>query len=172
MSSYIKGNLLHVFYKYDASTYKFFAYGQSDSLTVTSNTNEISSKDSGNHPDVEVSSTTWSLSSSMYTTKETLNTALSMANSAKPYTFAFAVAKDESGTSAADGLQPVTGYGSTQTWEIDPSTFVQYGNAIVTNMSVESGVGEVSQVSLDMTGLGALSATEPTGSRLHPYVTA
>lgn len=164
MSKYVKANLVNLFYK-SGDTYTFFGYGQSHSLTVSSSTTEISSKDHGNHPDTEVNQTTFSLSGEFYFTKENANTALAMANAATPITFCFAQTAE---TDAASGLSGVTNYGNQTSWTIG-SDFKQYGNAIITNFQISSQVGEVATCTLEATGQGALSGTEPTGSNLHPW---
>lgn len=164
MSKYVKANLINLFYKTEDG-YKFFAYGQSHSLSVSSSTTEVSSKDHGNHPDSEVTQTSFTLSGEFYFTKENANTALAMANAATPITFCFAQVAE---TSAADGLQPVTNYGSQSTWSIG-SDFKEYGNAIITSFSIQSQTGEVATCSIEATGQGALSATEPTGTNAHAW---
>ena len=164
MSKYVKANLINLFYK-TSSGYNFFAYGQSHGLQVSSSTTEISSKDHGNHPDQEVSSTTFTLSGEFYFTKENANTALAMANAATPITFCFAQTAE---TNAADGLSGVTNYGNQTSWT--PGTdFKQYGNAIITSFSITSQTGEVATCSIEATGQGALSGTEPTGSNAHAW---
>ena len=164
--TYVKGNLINIFYKTGSNTWAYFAYGQSHSLQISSSTTEISSKDHGNHPDQEVSSTTFTMSGEFYFTKDNATKAIKMANDAKPITFAFAkVADNANGTLAADGLSGVTGYGSTDAFTIDSSTdsaFVEYGNGIVTGANITSQTGEVATISIDITGQGALSTSEPS----------
>jgi hypothetical protein len=164
--SYIKGNLINIFYKTGTDTWAYFAYGQSHSLQISSSTTEISSKDHGNHPDQEVSSTTFTMSGEFYFTKDNATKAIAMANAAKPITFAFAkVADNATGTLAADGLSGVTGYGDTAAFTIDSSaatSFVEYGNGIITSASITAQQGEVATISIDITGQGALSTSEPS----------
>ena len=164
MSKYVKANLINLFYKGEEG-YKFFAYGQSHSLSVSSSTTEVSSKDHGNHADSEISNTSFTISGEFYFTKENANTALAMANAATPITFCFAQVAE---TSAADGLKPVTNYGNQTTWTIG-SDFKQYGNAIITSFSITSQSGEVATCSIEATGQGALSSTEPEGSNAHAW---
>lgn len=154
---YIKANLVNLFYN-DGTNWVPFAYGQSHGLSVSSQTSEVSSKDHGNHPDQEVTSTSFTLSGSFYFTKENANTALAMANKAVPITWCFA---QVSQTDYASGLQPVTNYGEQQAWT--PGTdFKQFGEGIVTSFSIESQVGEVATCNMEITGRGALSGTTPS----------
>lgn len=153
---YIKANLVNLFY-HDGTSFVPFAYGQSHGLSVSSQTTEVSSKDHGNHPDSEVTSTSFTLSGSFYFTKENANTALAMANAAAPITWVFAQVAE---TDYASGLQPVTNYGTQNSWT--PGTdFKQYGEGIVTSFSIESQTGEVATCNLEITGRGALSNTAP-----------
>lgn len=164
MSKYVKANLVNLFYK-SGETYKFFAYGQSHGLSVSSSTTEISSKDHGNHPDVEVNQTTAELTGEFYFTKENANTALAMANAATPITWCFAQTAE---TDAASGLVGVTNYGEQTSWT--PGTdFKQYANGKVTNFSITSQTGEVATCSITITCDGAVTGTEPTGTNLHPW---
>ena len=154
---YIKANLVNLFY-HDGTAWVPFAYGQSHGLSVSSQTSEVSSKDHGNHPDQEVTSTSFTLSGSFYFTKENANTALAMANAAAPITWCFA---QVSQTDYASGLKPVTNYGEQDAWT--PGTdFKEYGSGIVTSFSIESQAGEVATCNLEITGRGALSSTAPT----------
>jgi hypothetical protein len=171
MANYIKGNLVNVFY-HDGTNWVFFAYTQSSNLQISNSLNSISSKDHGIHPDRVLQESTWSISNTAYSTPATLNVITNMAQSAKEYSFAFALVNEAaSGQPDADGLAPVTGVGDVSTWTIG-STWVRYGNGMVSQASIESNVGDVSQISLDITGLGGLSATAQTGDRLKSYTTA
>ena len=164
MSKYVKGNLINLFYK-GADGYNFFAYGQNHSLNVSSTTTSISSKDHGNHPDTEVQETTFTFGGEFYFNKENANTALAMANAAVPITFCFAETTEQN---AADGLAPVTGTGTQQSWT-PGSDFKQYGNVIITSFQITANQGDVATCSIEGTGVGALSATEPTSTNLHPW---
>lgn len=106
------------------------------------------------------------MSGEFYFTKDNATKAIKMANDAKPITFAFAKCADNAnGTLAADGLSGVTGYGDTAAFTIDSSAgtaFVEYGNGIITSASITAQQGEVATISIDITGQGALSTSEPT----------
>lgn len=168
MEKYIFGNLINVFY-HDGTDWKFFAYTQSSNLQISNSLNAISSKDSGIHPDRVLNESTWSISNTAYSTTNTLNVITNMAQSAKEYSFAFALVNEAStGQPHADGLAPVTGVGDVSTWTVG-SAWVRYGNGMVSQASIESNTGDVSSISLDITGLGGLSSTAQTGDRLKSY---
>lgn len=162
MPSYVKGNLINVFYATKVgndTVWKYFAHTTSNSLQMSSQTNEISSKDLGNHPDHEVTSQNWTMSGEFYFTTENANVAMAMANSAKRISFAFAKVSNPD-SAAADGLKPVTGYGNETAWT-KGTDFVQYGSARCTSFSITAAQGEVCTCSTEFTGDGALSSTAP-----------
>lgn len=161
MSTYVKSNLIHMFYA-DSSTptWSYFGYIQSNSLSMTNNFTEISSKQHGNWPDQEVSGSAWTMSQSCYVTTDNVNKILKMASDAKPITWCFCkVAEDDS--VAATGLQPVTGMGETSEYTIG-SAFKKYGNAIVSSASISSNSGEVATVDVELQGLSGLTDSAPS----------
>lgn len=152
--SYTKGNLVNVFY-HNGDAWKTFAYSQNNSLSTSSETNEVTSKDHGLHPDTEVTGANWSMSGEYLFSPADANIIIAMQQSGKPYSFCFAQTTQ---TNYADGLQPVTGVGSTEAWA-PGNTFCKYGDGIVTSAEVSASNGEVATVSLEITGSGALKDT-------------
>ena len=61
MANYTKGTLVNVFY-HDGTAWKAFAYSTNNSLSMSSETTDISSKDHSLHPDREVTATSFSMS--------------------------------------------------------------------------------------------------------------
>ena len=171
MEKYTKSNLMCIFYATGTASevkWKYFGWGQSHGLSVTSQTNEITSKMHGLHPDKEISSISFEMSQTVYASIPNLNTALEMANAATPITWAFAKVSNPD-TVAADGLSTVTNYGKETDFTFEGSEFVQYGAGIVTSASVSSEVGSVASIDMTITGMGALSSTVPTGQLLHLF---
>jgi hypothetical protein len=76
--------------------------------------------------------------------------------------------KDTSGTSAADGLKPVTNYGTTEKWEI--GDYVQYANGKLTSLNITANTGEVASIDITIDLTSALSKTVPSGANLKKYV--
>lgn len=153
---YVQSNLVNLFYN-DGTSWVPFAYGQSHGLSVSSQTTEVSSKDHGLKPDQTITSTNATLSGSFYFTKENANTALAMANAATAITWCFAQVAE---TDFANGLQPVTNYGTQQAWT--PGTdFKQFVSGTVTSFSIESQTGEIATCNLEITCSGGLSGTAP-----------
>lgn len=171
IDKYTKSNLMCIFYATGTTSnpvWKYFGWGQSHGLSVTSQTNEITSKMHGLHPDKEISSISFEMSQTVYASISNLNTALEMANSAAPITWAFAKVSNPD-TVAADGLKTVTNYGNETDFTFSGSDFVQYGAGIVTSASVSSEVGSVASIDMTISGMGALSSTAPTGDLLHVF---
>lgn len=179
MANYIKGNLLNIFYAVSetgidssiaSTSWKFFAYTQSSGLSISNSLTNISSKSHGEHPDKILQESTATLSSTAYGTIEDLNNAVQMAQDGKEYSFCFCkVAEDD--TVANTGLNSVTGVGSVSAFT--PGTqFVKYANGIVSSASISSQTGDMSSIDIEITTLGALSDTAPTGDRLKPFVKA
>ena len=171
MANYLKGNLINIFY-HNGTSWVFFAYTQSSNLQISNSLNAISSKDHGIHPDRILSESTFTLSNTCYATTTSLDVITNMAQSAKEYSFCFALVNEAtSGQPDADGLSSVTGVGSVASWT--PGTaWVRYGNGVVSSASVESQTGDMAQVSLEVTGAGGLASAAQTGDRLKSYSTS
>lgn len=157
MANYVKADLLHIFYK-DGDAYTYFGYSQSDSLTIQQALTEVSSKDHGVHSDQTPGTQTWSMSGTFYYSAASGAKLIDMALAGKQVDFCFAQAAE---TNAEDGLKPVSGFGEQTAWTIGSVAY--YGKGYITNMSLESSHGDVAQCSFDVTGVGALSTTAPTG---------
>ena len=158
--TYVKSNLLHMFYADSSTTWAYFGYIQSNGLSMTNNFTEISSKQHGNWPDQEVSGSTWTMSQSAYVTTDNASKALKMAADAKPITWCFCkVAENDS--VAATGLKPVTGMGDTSVYTIG-SAFKKYGNGILSSASISSDAGSVATVDIEIQGMGGLMDSAPS----------
>ena len=160
MASYVKGNLINLFY-WDGSKYVALAYSQSHELSFQVSTTDISSKDHGIYPDKEVTGSSWTMSGEYYFTVENAKLITEMAKSTKPYTFCLAQT-GSSAEDAANGLKPVTGAGEKTEWTPGASLWVQYGNALVTSATVSAGAGETATLKIDLQGIGALVDTDET----------
>lgn len=176
MEKYIKGNLLNVFYSYmDSSVatpeWKFFCYTQASSLTVSNSLTNVSSKSHGNHPDKILQESTFELSNEAYGTVTDLNNAVKMSQEGKPYSFCFCKVSDTGADDDIDntGLQDVTNVGDSSTFTIG-SEFKKFGSGIVNSLTVNSQTGDMSSVSISITGIGGLSDTEPTGTARLSFV--
>lgn len=159
--NYKKGNLVNLFI-YDTSAWRTFAYSTNNGLSTSSETNQVSSKDHGNWPDTEVTGTTWSMSGEYLMTPEDASVVLGMQGSGKRYTFAFGMVNE---TEWADGLKSVTDISTNAKWT-PGSTFMRYGNGLITSAEISAANGEQATMSLEITGSGALSATAPANASI------
>lgn len=162
--NYKKGNCLNVFY-HDATSWKVWAYSTNNSLSTSSETNQISSKDHGLHPDTEITGNSFSMSGEYLFTPENANVALGMQQSGLPYTFAFAQINQDNWQ---DGLKSVTDISTNTAWT-PGSSFVKYGSALVTSVEVGASNGETATLSIELTGSGALSDSAPANASILKY---
>lgn len=167
--AYVQGNLLNIFYN-DGTNWKTFGYTQNNSLAVSNETTTISSKDHGLHPDTTVTGSSWTMSGESYFIAAEADIIMDMADSAKPYTFAFArVDQDDYAAGLKDVTNAPTG---AEKWTLEKGTWIRYGNGIVTSSTITANNGEVATVQLEITGSGALSKTAPATINSYKAATA
>lgn len=125
---YVKGNLVNLFI-YDVSAWRTLSYSQNNSLTASSETTQISSKDHGIWGDTETTGLSWSMSGEYIMTPTDADVVMNMQASGKNYTFCFCQVNE---SQWAPGIQPVTDISTNTKWT--PGTvFARYGNGQVTN---------------------------------------
>lgn len=162
--TYKKGNLLNVFF-YDTSVWRTLAHSTNNSLSTSSETTQVSSKDFGNHPAQEITGSTWSMSGEYLLNPEDASIVLAMQDSGKTYTFAFGVVTE---TDWAAGIKPVTDISTNAKWT-PGSTFMRYGNGLVTSAEIGAPNGDQATMSLEITGSGALSSTQPANASINKW---
>lgn len=157
MGNYIKGNLLNVFYRTgntSTGAWAALAYSTSNSLSMSTETTDISSKDHGLHPDKQVTGSSWSMSGEYYFTPENANKIISMKESGVPQYVCFCQVAQ---TDYSKGLKSVTGISDASTAWTPGTSFVKYGKALVTSCEISGGDGETATMSVEFTGSGALT---------------
>jgi hypothetical protein len=152
MKDYTRGSLINLFY-HDGQAWKTFAYSTSSSMEMSNELSEVASKDFGLNPHQSVNKSSWSFSGEYLFSPANATIITDMLQKGKIYSFAFAVCAE---TDYASGLKPETGVGTQDSWSIG-STFVKYGDVVVTQASVTASNGEVATISLTLTSSGALS---------------
>lgn len=157
MKDYTRGSLINLFY-HDGTNWKTLAYSTNTSMEMSNELSEVASKDMGLNPHQSVNKTTWSFSGEYLFSPDNAKIATTMLQSGKTYTFAFAVVAESDYTS---GLKSETGIGSNDAWTIG-SSFVKYGDIVVTSASLSAANGEVATMSLTLTSSGALADAAPT----------
>ena len=106
----------------------------------------------------------WSISGEYLFTPDNANIIQAMADSGDLYSFCLATVAEEANW--ADGIQPVTDISTNAKWTVG-SSWVRYGDALVTSVEVSAPQGEVATCSLELTGSGALLKT--VMSTIHGY---
>lgn len=156
-----KGNDLMLFVDVDGTgTYKSVAFATNHTLTLSTETEEVQSKDSGYDGATMAKKTTWELTSeNMYIESEFIKLFEKMYSNDKYLKVAF-------GTTAGDAKT-----GLTQDDQIDPATsnytpattgFIKYGTALISSLTLNAQAGENSTYSLTLTGSGSLTTTKPS----------
>ena len=151
------GTQLNLFF-HNGIKYVSFGHATANSLQVSNETQTVSSKDMGRHPQVETTGSNWSCSGSMLFTPDNAAKVMGMAQSGQPYTIAFATIAENKWQ---DGLKSVTDISTNTSWSIGASGFVRYGDAIVTSASITANDGETCTMDVEFTGSGRLLTTAP-----------
>lgn len=128
---------------------KSLAYATSHTLSITGNTIEISSKDSGYFGASEIGNITWEITSeNLYTDSEFDNLFTAMV-AKTPITVTFGHADNYNANGLGD---------SSTNWIPDTSVGAKYyqGPAIITSLQANANTGENSTYSITLTGNGAL----------------
>lgn len=149
--SYSKGNLLNLFI-HNGTNWVALAHGINHSLSRSNETTSVSSKDMGIHDQQEVTASSWNMSGEYLFTAGNANIIMDMADKAEPYSICFAKVAQ---TEWSDGIQPVTDISTNATWTVG-STWVRYGDALVTSCEITANNGETATISVEFTGSGAL----------------
>lgn len=156
MANYVKGNLVNVFY-HNGTSWVTLGYSTSNSLSVSNETTQVSSKDHGLHPDTEVTGSSWSMSGEYLFTAANAQVVMGMQKQGKAFSVCFAQVSE---SNYADGLKPVTDIETNSAWTVG-SAFCKYGNAIVTSAEISAANGETATMSVEFTGSGALLDAAP-----------
>ena len=155
-----KGNQLQLFY-HNGTKYVTFGYATANSLQVSNETQSVSSKDHGRHPETETTGSNWSCSGSMLFTTDNAAKVMGMAQSGQPYTIAFATVSE---AKWQDGLKSVTDISTNISWSVG-SGFVRYGDAICTSASITANDSETCTMDVEFTGSGRLLDTAPSTAK-------
>lgn len=142
----IKGDQLMLF----DSTGKALAYATSQTLTLTGNTVDVSSKDHGFWGASEVGSITWEITTENLYTDDEYDKLVDMMITAQPVTIAFAKAAnyDKNGLVATGG--------TVESWTQDQTNY-RSGKAIIKSLTLNANTGENATYSATFTGAGALT---------------
>jgi hypothetical protein len=149
----LKGSVLMVFVNDNP-----IAFATSHSLSITSNTTEISTKDHGLNPGVLVQSQTFEVTCENLASAESINAlfnALDKAKSNETVTLKFA----KPGNWADKGI--VGGNGQSENWSDSAAdtVIIAQGEALITSFSLNAPSGDNATLSATFTGVGPLVLT-------------
>ena len=153
----IKGNQLQLFIG-GSGIYSTLGYSTANGLSYTNNVVTVSSKDHGKHPEVETQTSNWEFSGTCLFSTAAANTVMGLAESGALTPFAFGMINE---SDWGDGLKSVTGINTNTSWS-PGSSFIKYGNGIVSSCSITANDGDNATLDLTITGSGALSSTAPS----------
>lgn len=148
-SDIIKGSMLMVFA--DGNP---IAFATSHSISFTTNTSEVSTKDHGLYPSVIVNSQSWEVSAENLASADSINHLFSILEKTKngtPVTLKFA--KPSGATWNEKGI--VGSEGGTGNWA--PGDVLAQGDAYLTSMSLNAPAGDNATISATFTGIGAFT---------------
>ena len=146
-SDIIKGSILMVFIDDNP-----VAFATSHSLSFTTNTTEVSTKDHGLYPAVIANSQTWEVTTENLACAENINQLFTVLNNAKDNTtvmlkFAKPASYNENG---------IVGEGNgTSNWTV--GDILAEGNALLTSLQLNAPSGDNATLSATFTGVGAFT---------------
>lgn len=143
-STIVKGDELMLF-----KDGKSLAYATSHTLSITGNTIEISSKDSGYFGASEIGNITWEITSENLYTDSAFDSLFTAMVAKSPVTVTFGHADNYNANGLGD---------SSTNWIPDTSVGAKYyeGPAIITSLQANANTGENATYSITLTGNGAL----------------
>lgn len=143
----IKGSKLMVFLNGTP-----IGFATSHSLSMTTNTSEISTKDHGDFPSVIAQNISWEVTAENLYSQAGESTYMTAMKTLQPVTIVFAEASNYS-NSQAQGATPMD---STNGAEWTVGTKIAEGNALITSFSINAPAGDNATMSVTFTGQGEL----------------
>lgn len=130
-------------------------FATSHSLSMTTNTSEISTKDHGDFPSVIAQNISWEVTAENLYSSAGESTYMTAMKTLQPVTIVFAEASNYS-NSQAQGATPME---STNGAEWTVGTKIAEGNALITSFSINAPAGDNATMSVTFTGQGELKTT-------------
>ena len=146
----IKGSKLMVFLNGTP-----IGFATSHSLSMTTNTSEISTKDHGDFPSVIAQNISWEVTAENLYSQAGESTYMTAMKTLQPVTIVFAEASNYS-NSQAQGATPMDSTNG-QEWAV--GTKIAEGNALITSFSINAPAGDNATMSVTFTGQGELKTT-------------
>lgn len=148
-SDILKGSKLMVFLNNSA-----IGFATSHSLSLTTNTTEVSTKDHGDYPSVIAQSISWEVTAENLYSDAGEATYMNIMLAKTPVDIVFAPASNYSNTDEK-GIIDVT---PAKTWT--EGTAIASGKALITSFSINAPAGDNATMSVTFTGVGALDAAD------------
>ena len=148
----VKGSKLMVFL-----ADKVIGFGTSDSLNLTTNTTEVSTKSHGTFPSVVPQNVTWEVSSENLYSDEGEATYMDLMLKMTPVHIKFAKASNYNN----DYEPGIVGTTESKTWTV--GDVITEGDAIITSFSINAPSGDNATMSVTFTGIGALAHVQTPG---------
>ena len=145
----IKGSKLMVFYNNAP-----IGFATSHTLSMTTNTSQVSTKDHGDFPATLAQNITWEITAENLYSELGEATYMQIMTSMQPVTLVFAEASNYSNTTAQKGL-PMEDDGAE--WTV--GTKVAEGKALLTSFNINAPAGDNATMSVTFTGTGELATT-------------
>ena len=159
-SDIFKGSALQLFV--GSST---IAFATSHTLSITTNTNEIATKDHGDYPAVLPTTITWEVTCENLYATDSLNTLLSAVKSRTPLTVKFAEVANYSQANGSYSYNAVEeGIVDTTKTAWTLGKVIGQGKAYVTSYSINAAAGDNASISATLTGCGQLDIL-PAGTQ-------
>ena len=156
-SDILKGSTVLVFINDEP-----IAFATSESLSITTNTTEVSSKSHGIYPSLIVNSIGWTVSVENLASDDGMKALNALVNSAKNNTPVHLKFGTPANWTDKGIVNP--GPQGPQAWTA-PSTVLAEGDAILTSYSWNAPAGENLTMSAEFTGVGELELVQPTGTQ-------
>lgn len=153
----VKGSDIMLFVGNSTNGYKSIAHGTSHSLSISADTEEISTKDTGIYGMTEVNRLNWEIQADHMYTNDGYNTFFTAMTAMDPITVVFGLKADAeiAGTPADVNIT------SDGNWNANTS-YVYSGQAIITSLDWNADAGSKSTVSVSLAGQGSIKAGQPS----------
>lgn len=163
----IKGSKLMVFIDVPsgvtgstATTSLPIGFATNHSLSMTTNTTQVSTKDHGDFPATLAQNITWECSAENLYSDAGEKIYMQAMKTMQPVHLVFAEASNYSNTQAQEGLPLIDNVGATgvttSEWQYTSSTKVAEGDALITSLSINAPAGDNATMSVTFTGNGDL----------------
>lgn len=154
----IKGDELMVFVK-DGNDYKSIAYATSHTLTLSSETTDINTKDHGEWGSTTVNKINWTASSENLFTREDYGMLFDIMIAKQPVKLYFGDYSDNPPTPVVDRTTGNMFWSATTSNNTGKISYT--GDAIIESLEVNATSGENATLSVSFTGAGALTKVSP-----------